>query len=155
MIRAKFYLNNQLISEPLNYEELSISLVFDGDDPEQRNQVSVNNWQFGLGDNQDAGDGAEIIKKYINEGLVGGLGIFEGLPFRIELDNGVSTDVLFDGFLDLSSGSYKCYEIDAPAIESQGIDSLNINIKSESSAIHVEFSGFLISNLCRFLHISL
>ena len=119
-LKLEFYLNNKPIKEPLNYQELSVELNFDVDDPDFRGYVSTNQWQFGLGttDNQDA---ANIIKNY----LTSSYGAFEGLPFKIKLNNDNDVQTLFDGYLDLSTGEYLCDEIRANSAESKSIDWLN------------------------------
>lgn len=124
-LKTNFYLNGVKITEPLNYKELSIELNFDKDDPAYRGQVSTNDWTFGLGDKNDNNDASRIINKYINDGLVGGYGIFDGIPFRIELQQNNQVENLFDGYLDLPNGNFLCNEINAKSVETGKIDWLN------------------------------
>jgi hypothetical protein len=126
MIKTKFYLNNKLIVSPSNYQELAIELNFDKDDPNFRGEVSTNRWQLGLGDLNDDEDGTKTALSHIDGGLTGSVGVFEGIPFRIELENEPEQPkVLFDGYLDLSTADVTCSTINANAIESNGIDWLN------------------------------
>ena len=124
MLKTNFYINGKRIKEPLNYKELSIELNFDKDDPSFRGQVSTNQWELGLGSNTDD-DGANIINQYINGGVTGGIGVFEGLDFRIELENNGSSQDLFKGYLDISEASILCDKIIASATESGMNDWLN------------------------------
>lgn len=124
MLRVNYYINGKKVDEPLNHEELSLELNFDKDDPSFNGQVSVNNWDIGLGNKNDK-DGAFLIQKYINQGLVGGTGVFEGIDFKIELQNGSEYNTLFDGYLDLSTSNVLCKQINATAVEAGGIDWLN------------------------------
>jgi len=51
--------------------------------------------------------------------------VFEGVPFRIEVaDSGVKR-VLYDGYLDLSTGVFQCNQVTATAKERLSIDYIN------------------------------
>jgi len=144
MLKTNFSIDGKRVKEPLNYKNLSIELNFDKDDPNFRGQVSINEWSIGLGDQGDIEDGAKIIKDYINGGLIGGLGVFEGLPFKIELENnGVSQD-LFNGYLDLSEAEVLCDRVTAKALETGGVDWFNEvanSLKFEYLALTVAEGG--------------
>ena len=87
-MKTIFYLNGAAIEPPANQKELSIQLNFDKDAPTA--QVSINKWRF-------VRDNAGTIQDYIDGGLLGAdtiygnyttsTGIFEGLPFKIELEH--------------------------------------------------------------------
>ena len=69
-------------------------------------------------------ENAELIRQHIADGLTGGLGIFEGIPFNIEMSNGTTLDI-FEGILDLTA--YK--EINPTKVETKikkinGLDQL-------------------------------
>lgn len=121
-MKAKFYINGTEINEPNNYDELSIECSYDRDANTQ--SVSINNWDFGVG--QGASDAVKLIEYHISQGLIGGVGVFEGLPFSIELyDEKTKTFKLFDGYIDVSRGKIICDNIVAPAVEQGRIDWLN------------------------------
>jgi len=124
MLRTNFYINGNKIKEPLNYKELSIELNFDQDDPNFRGQVSTNQWELGLGSNKED-DGANIIKNYINGGIIGGYGVLEGLEFNIELENNGEFERIFNGYLDIAQASVLCDKVIASSSESGRIDWLN------------------------------
>lgn len=125
MLKTNFYINGIKIKEPINYRELSIELNFDTDDPSFTGEVSTNSWEIGLGDGLSGVDGAKIINDYINQGLTGGKGIFEGISFRIELVDGPAVQDLFNGYLDLSEAEVLCDRVTAKAVETGKIDWLN------------------------------
>jgi hypothetical protein len=126
-MKTLFYLNGALIEPPANQKELSIQLNFDKDAPTA--QVSINKWRF-------VRDNAGTIQDYIDGGLLGSdtiygsygttAGIFEGLPFRIDLDYMGTVQTIFDGYLDLTDNvEVSCNDITASAKESHKIDWLN------------------------------
>lgn len=122
-MKTNFYLNNTQITEPNNWAELSIELNFDKDNPSA--QVGINEWDFGVGGYDANKDGAIINNTHINNGLTGGVGIFEGLPFRIELEKGGVYYDLFDGYIDLTQSLIYCELVNGQAVERGGIDWLN------------------------------
>lgn len=125
MIKPIFKIDGKVVSEPLNYQQLSLELNFDKDSPSYRGQVSTNEWTIGVGEANNANDGVKAVLNYISEGTGGGVGVFEGCPFEISLSNNGSTDVIFDGFLDLSEASITCDTITATSVECGRIDWLN------------------------------
>ena len=121
MIKPVFRINNTVIHPPLNYQELALELNFDKDDPSYQGQVSTTSWTLGLGDNNDPNDGTKAALDFIN----GGLGVFEGVGFSIDINENGSLQKIFDGYLDLSRASVSCHQIKANAVESGNIDWLN------------------------------
>jgi len=121
MIKPIFRINNTVVNPPINYEELSLELNFDKDDPSYNGQVTTNNWVLGLGDSNDPKDGTKIALDYIN----GGLGVFEGIGFGIDLVEKGNINKLFEGYLDLSKAAITCKSIEATATETGRIDWLN------------------------------
>lgn len=111
-------------NDPNNLEGLEIELNYDKDSEAQA--VSINNLELGVGDARDSNDGAIVSKKHIDDGLTGGVGVFEGKPLMIKLDD-QKTKVfeLFDGYLDLSKASVDCNLVVPPIVERGGIDWLN------------------------------
>jgi len=110
----RFYINNTLVQPPENIRELVIELNYDKELIQQ--QVSTNKWHW-------VRDNATTILDYINNG---GVGVFEGLPHRIEIEHKGVSKILSDGYLDLSEETdIGCNEITVTAKESQGIDWLN------------------------------
>lgn len=129
-MKVIFKLDGVDITDPNNWAELEIELNYDRN--VDKEVVSVNTWELGLGDRTVSNDGKIIAQNHIDGGTVsGGVGVFEGQPFRIKLDNEKGTRYdLFDGFLDHSKSHVKCNQIDAPAVELGGIDWFNDRIDS-------------------------
>lgn len=124
MLKVNFYVNGNLVNPPNNYQDLALELSFDKDDPNYRGQVSTNVWELGLGERVTK-DGAYVSNRYINRGLIGDVGVFEGIEFRIELDNNGVTEDVFNGYLDLSKAEINCDRISASATETGNIDWFN------------------------------
>jgi hypothetical protein len=131
MLKVNYYINQNLVTDSIiNKDELSIELNFDKDDPAYRGQVSTNVWELGLGGDGNQ-DSAKNALAYINRGLIGGTGVFEGISFKITLEDGnAPVQTLFDGFLDLSKASITCSTISASAVETGDVDWLNNNADS-------------------------
>ena len=127
-MKTRFKLNGVYIQPPANAKELSIQLNFDKDSPTA--QVSINKWRFvrdNAGTIQDYIDGGLQIAPTLYGGNAGGSnGIFEGLPFQIEVEDEGITELVFNGFLDLTDDvEVSCNDITATAKEVHKIDWLN------------------------------
>lgn len=115
----KFYLNNTPVNPPQNWRQMEIELNFDKDKSTNKSSVSITDWDF-------VRENTAIIQKYIEDGLTTGVGILEGMPFRIELDRQGDLEVIFDGYIDLTMqprlSDIRCT---VKAVETFGIDWLN------------------------------
>lgn len=124
---VRFYINEALINQPINARAIEIERNFDADDTKQA--VSINNFEYGVGDKADPKDGATIIIKHIEDGQLNGVGVGEGLPSFIELDSQEGrVHRIFDGYIDTSKALVRCSKVNAPMVEKNGIDSLEDNI---------------------------
>lgn len=123
---AHFHINNKEVNDPNNYTELAIQLLYDRDNTSQqavdqpRTTVSVTRWEWGLGDQIEANDGANEINLWLNDGFV-----TEGIPFRIDLEDEGVTETLFDGYLDPQTAIYDCDIVSIEAVEKKQVDWLN------------------------------
>jgi hypothetical protein len=121
------YLKDVETNDPLNLGELSIDITYDKDG--NKESATLNNFVFGVNDLRKSNDAFKLCTDHVYGGLTGGVGVFEGLPLRMVLDNQRSTKyTLFDGYLDISKASIVCGEVTAPAIEQGKIDWLNDRI---------------------------
>lgn len=119
-----YLLNGTEINEPDNYRELQIDVTYDKDSLSEA--VTVNQWDFGVSDQRNANDAVSLLLAYIEKGKTGGTGVFEGMPFKIKLDNEKGTTYqLFDGYIDLSNANISNGLITAPAVEQGKLDWLN------------------------------
>ncbi len=115
-MNIQFYLNDVAVDAPANWQSLLIELNFDADAPDAR--VTINNWEW-IRENSDT------INSWIADGLTGGVGIFEGIPFRIEIGKSGTIEQLYNGYLDLSTSQIECNQVTATAKERLGIDYIN------------------------------
>lgn len=115
----KFYLNNTLINPPQNWREMLSELNFDRDNSLNQQAVSITEWDL-------VRENTDIILKHIEDGLTTGVGVFEGIPFRVELERAGDLEVLFDGYLDLpQSSAFSKIKCNVKAVETFSIDWLN------------------------------
>jgi hypothetical protein len=123
-----YYINNQEVHRPLNYAELSIELNWDKDKDVEA--VSLTEFEFGLGSQVEDGlaDASVLINLHRSGGLGSGVGVFEGLPFKIELTHEGTTRVLFDGYLNTSTAVWDCDVVTVQGAEKGNIDFLNETI---------------------------
>lgn len=115
-----FYLNNTKINPPRNWQEISIELNFDKNALGAEKRVTITDWEF-VRENND------IIHKWITDGLTTGVGVFEGIPFRIEVERkGKPIEIPFDGYLDLSDGLVSSRTFSkVKSVENYSVDWLN------------------------------
>lgn len=100
-----FYLNGKSGREPINWRDIKTraSFVFTdsatGSRISEANQPSIDTDKFIY-----TGDNAQEIIAYRKAGLTGGVGIFEGMPVRRDISDGVTTITDFDGYIDFKRG---------------------------------------------------
>lgn len=115
-MKQRHFLNGVEINAPINYAELQIELNYDKDSDKQT--LSINDWEFGVGKPGDNEDGEQVVRRHFEDGLKSGVGVFEGLPFSIILDNEIDkTFPLFDGYVDVAAARFENGKITAPAVE--------------------------------------
>ena len=119
-----FELNGAPAGTPKNAEELAVKLDWEGDNAEQ--EITVTKLSFV---NDDAGgpSDAEYLFQRVATGMNGGVGIFEGIPYKISVkSNGVISSV-FEGYIDLTRGAnfISCDEVEANIQKTRSIDWLN------------------------------
>ncbi len=90
------YMNGSEVNTPLNILDLEIELNFDKSSVKQT--VSLNNLEFGVNNPRFVTDAYKAIKQHENSNI----GVIEGLPYILEIDNekGKKYD-LIKGFLDV------------------------------------------------------
>jgi len=116
---TNFFFDGSIINPPKNWKELEIELNFDKDRQLTGEQVSVNNWEL-------VRENAGKVEKWIDDGLTTGPGIFEGVPFKIEIDRSGVIETPFDGYLDITQAeTISCNRAVIPAKERANIDFLN------------------------------
>lgn len=93
MADLAFYINNILVNPPDNWQGVDIEVDFTNESPDASIKTGTYEW---LGEN------AHVLNAWRQTGLFGGVGIFEGIPFRIETC-GSPAIVCFDGVIDMTS----------------------------------------------------
>jgi len=104
-----------VVAQPLNHSAIKIDVDFTSGSP----SASVSSISF-----EWVGDTAEKINTYVQQGLSGGRGIYEGLGLRIDACN---QSIGFDLVLDLahSETRIECDRVSCPIIEAGRIDWMN------------------------------
>jgi hypothetical protein len=128
-MRINEYISGIQVNDSNNIKELEIELNFDGDN--NREAVTLTNFEFGVGDGRFTNDSYTILKKVLNDGINGGVGVVEGVPFLVELDNQAGTTKdLIKGYIDLWGAEFENGTIKATVVPEGGIDWLNDKIDS-------------------------
>ncbi len=122
--KIKFYLNEVEVNPPLNWREIGIELNFDKDKESQAGRLTITDFEF-------VRENSDIINKWITDGLNSGVGVFEGIPFRVEVIRNGVIEVPFNGYADLTQAAkFSPNRSTLRAIDLNGIDSLNDKIDS-------------------------
>lgn len=90
-IKLNMFLDNQLIGVANNWQGINIALKFE--DENIQPTIETDELEFVLNENK-------IIRKWITDGLTGGVGIFEPPEMRIVIASGNNTWMIFEGLLD-------------------------------------------------------
>jgi hypothetical protein len=149
-MQINYFIGGIEVEPPLNQAEFGIELNFDKDDNSNQ-AVSLTEFEFGLGSQVDSKDAASLINLHRSNGLSTGVGIFEGLPFKIELTEGNTTEVLFDGYLNTSTALWDCDRVIVQATEKGNIDFLNETADSVTFAYLYEKTN--LKNDFRFISV--
>ena len=87
-----------VVDPPRNWKDMKVQLIFDGAEIQAQLQSIVFEW---------VNSNYTKIKNYLNNGLGGGTGIYEGIGLKIYAGAGVSPVVIFEGCLDTANRGYK------------------------------------------------
>jgi hypothetical protein len=115
-MNIRFFLDDKEVNAPANWQSLAVQLNYDSDAPDSR--VTINDWEW-------IKENSNTLKAWINQGLLGSIGVFEGVPFRIEIADSGANEVLYNGYLDLSTSIIECDKVTARAKEVKSIDYVN------------------------------
>jgi hypothetical protein len=130
-MKVEFYINGIEVNQPNNLDEFKISRTYDKDG--NIVTTTTNNFIWGVNDRRRANDAIPIIEKHIQDGKNGGVGVTEGLPLEIYLNNEKGKRYrVFNGYLDIWGANISKYEIQCAAEEQGQIDWLNKALNTES-----------------------
>lgn len=137
--KIDFYLNGKLIPAPVEWADIEIVASFDN----EAVQANITTDKFTF-----VNEARLEVLAYIEEGKAGGLGIFEGLPFRIQASNADSTLSVFDGFLDLADGLVDFPEqgrLEVSVTKADGLNGLNDRLSAVTMGFLKE-QGFILDS---------
>ena len=118
MPNSRHYLNGVQIDEPRNWQDIEVTM--DWSKGKIDATISLDALEF-------AGDAAIDIIARMNGGLSGGVGYFEGEPYRIEIGELLNPAMTFNGYLDFTDSpiTKDCNIVQVSLKREQGEDWLN------------------------------
>lgn len=93
MAEIRHYINDQDFGEPRNWQDLEITI--DWLTKKDSGTINVSDLEF-------VAEANEYLQKRILNGLSGGVGIFEGEPYKIKVGDQLNPTFIFDGYLDFT-----------------------------------------------------
>jgi len=127
LVQIDFYINGNLVQQPINWQELQIELSFENDSPDAVINTAKLVW---------VGQEASIINAWFQGGMLSAGntgGIFSGLPLQIKICP--TQEVIFDGIIDLTDPEtfWSCDKVQVKIVNYQ-IDLFNGLVDSVSYA---------------------
>lgn len=93
MTKIRHFINGQDFGEPRDWQDIEITI--DWINQKESGAINVADLTFGLEANQ-------YLQKRVMDGMDGGVGIFEGEPYKITLGDPENPEWTFDGYLDFT-----------------------------------------------------
>jgi len=93
--KSRWILNGNVINAPKEWQTAEALATFDNDAIQA--SISIDRFKFVNAE-------ATALLNHISAGMSGGVGITEGIPFKVELLNNTNQRTIFDGMADLSDG---------------------------------------------------
>tara|TARA_R100000951_G_scaffold42891_1_gene36021 strand:- start:4031 stop:5782 length:1752 start_codon:yes stop_codon:yes gene_type:complete len=111
-----FEIDGQPAGTPANLGEITLSANWGNREGVTENEISTTSIDFVLED-------AKKINQHVADGLTGGVGIFEGIPYKIALNE----QNIFDGYIDLTNDAdfIENERVIANVVKTGGSDWLN------------------------------
>tara|TARA_R110000751_G_scaffold46884_3_gene105086 strand:+ start:6944 stop:8716 length:1773 start_codon:yes stop_codon:yes gene_type:complete len=113
---ARFLLNGVQINAPLEWQDIQI--VAEYEEGSIQPSLAIEEFSFPL-------EARDLVNKWISDGLMNGVGIFEGMPFQLTLFNNQQLQEEFKAFLDFTNG-YKDFpedgKVDVSVIKDDSLD---------------------------------
>jgi len=111
-----FEIDGQPGGTPANLPEINLSAQWGTREGQTEQEISTSSIDFVLED-------AKLLNEHVASGLNGGVGIFEGVPYKINLDN----QNIFDGYIDLTNDAQfiERERVLANIVKTDGADWLN------------------------------
>ena len=90
-----FEINGGAVSVPLGWQDISVLATWDNGNTQAN--ITTSEVELTL-------EAARAVRQHVADGMNGGVGIFEGLPCRLNVSNGYGAAVAFDGYANLTNG---------------------------------------------------
>ena len=131
-----FEINGEPGGTPANLPEINLSAQWGTREGQTEQEISTTSIDFVLED-------AKRLNKHVDDGLSGGVGIFEGVPYKINLDN----QNIFDGYIDLTNDAQfiERERVLANIVKTDGADWLN-DVADGFSFGYLRENGFIVSS---------
>ena len=120
----KYLLNGVEYNAPIEWEDVEIAADYSGDNVQP--SLTIEEFQFTL-------EAKQVILNWIQNGMTGGVGIFEGMPFQLTLFNNQAVQHNFKAFLDFTNGLVDLTEdgrLDVSIIPDNGLENFFSQIES-------------------------
>lgn len=92
--KYQFFIDGRRVTDPTDSQDIQILSTFANDGVQDN--VSTSELTFAL-------DSKELIDDWVRRGTQGGVGIFEGIPFDIRVENGTDNDLVGEFLIDFST----------------------------------------------------
>lgn len=124
LAKYKFFLAGNEINPPRNWRDVQILATFD----QGNTQANISTEEF-----EFVNESAKFIRDYITGGIDGTTtGIFEGLPFTIQIENSQTVDA-FEGYLDFNTyEEVSPVEVKCAIKKTVGLNSLDLRSQANS-----------------------
>lgn len=97
-VKVNHYINGVLVNPPENNAELSIELNFDRDRTTTQQSVTLSDTTWVINERR-------TINQHVSDGTQQGVGIFEALPYVVEIDRTGTIERVFDGYIDTADAA--------------------------------------------------
>ena len=115
MVNSRHYINNQQVNEPRNWQDIEVEI--DWETEKVDGTINLDALEF-------VGQTAIDIIARMNNGVNGGVGYFEGEPYRIEIGPQLNPAFVFNGYLDFTDNpiTKDCNIVQVALKQQQGAD---------------------------------
>jgi len=114
--RQRYILNGQTFNAPIDWQDVSIVANYENDNVQP--SLTIDEFRFPL-------EARVIINKWVTDGLLTGVGIFEGMPLDLSVYNNSSVQHNFKSFIDFTKGYKDFLEegiLDVGVIKNNSVD---------------------------------
>ena len=100
-MRSRYYIEETEVEQPINHSSISYRIDY-GQETNSQVISTTSNLVWGVADGRNKKDALNIFRERISKGMLGGVGVTEGVPLKIRLDSERGeAPLLFDGYANL------------------------------------------------------